>query len=55
MVDVTGDFQTFLMGAFGKEFDDLFDNLTQVEVGVFQFQFACFNFGKVEDFVDDFK
>lgn len=53
LVDVLGNFETFLMGTFREELDDFFDNLTHAQVGVFQFELARFNFGKIEALIDD--
>jgi hypothetical protein len=53
VVDEAGEFEVFLLGAFGEEIEGTFDEVADVEEGAVEFEAAGFDAGEVEDIVDD--
>ena len=50
---MTGEFQAFTLGRSGKEFHGVIDRVLKIEIELFQLEFAGFDFGEVENVIDD--
>jgi hypothetical protein len=43
------------MGGFGQEVQSAFNGFNQIKIADFNDKFACFDFGKIQDVIDDGK
>ncbi|HYY16939.1 MAG TPA: hypothetical protein VE965_09910, partial [Gammaproteobacteria bacterium] len=55
IMDVAEEFQPFGLGALGKQFMDILNDLAQIEIDAFELQLAGLDLGEIQDVVDDGK